>query len=197
MCGDRFYSAAEENAEGYELSLFGSYQRKNAENVLAAVRALRDRGWNIPEEAVRKGLKETVWPARFEILRRDPAFILDAGHNPQCAGAVAGAVREYFKGEKVTFLIGMLRDKDYSEVIEILLPCASDFICVTPESDRALNSEDLASRIRELSGKAAAYGTIEEGLEEALRRKKDTVAFGSFYMAGKIRRIMRERGMVK
>ena len=73
--------------EALELPLLGDHQLHNAAVVLTAVDALRTRGWKLPEEAVRKGLKDVKWPGRFELLRKDPLFIIDGGHNPQCIEA--------------------------------------------------------------------------------------------------------------
>ena len=71
----------------------------------------------IPEEAVASGLRDVRWPARFEILWRDPLFILDGGHNPQCAEALVRNLEDYLPGQKLTFLIGVLADKDYTRKI--------------------------------------------------------------------------------
>ena len=106
----------------YQLPLLGAHQLHNAAVALEIVQALRERGWDIPEEAVRAGLASTRWPARFEVLSREPLFILDGGHNPQCAQAMAQVLRDYLPGEKVTFLMGVLADKDFHAILDALLP---------------------------------------------------------------------------
>ncbi|MFQ7010947.1 MAG: bifunctional folylpolyglutamate synthase/dihydrofolate synthase [Oscillospiraceae bacterium] len=71
------------------------------------------RGWRIPDAAVHAGLAQVRWPARFELLRRVPWFVLDGGHNPQCAQTVADNLARYFPGRRITLLVGVLADKDY------------------------------------------------------------------------------------
>ena len=71
----------------YTLPLLGAHQLRNAAVALETVTALRARGWRIPDAAVRAGLAQVRWPARFELLRRAPWFVLDGGHNPQCIQA--------------------------------------------------------------------------------------------------------------
>ncbi len=196
-CGVPVYPASEEHAV-YPLRLTGPFQKKNEETVLAVVRALRDRGWEIPEEAVREGLWKTVWPARFEILRKEPYFILDAGHNAQCAAAVAsswrtlaeedGAAapsrRAFAEGDgtedgnerasrKAVLLLGFLRDKDVPEILRIILPLAEQVICMTPESERAMAAEELAAMCREelaaMRGKdASVSGKADPETESAV-----------------------------
>ncbi len=184
--GCKLYRASDEDPK-YEISLIGQYQKNNERTVLAIVRALRERGWKISEDAVVKGLKETVWPARFELLRKDPVFILDGGHNPQCAQALAETLDEYIPGRKVIFIMGMLADKAYTEVIKIIMPYAAGFITLTPDSNRALPADKLADSIRSLGGKATVACNAKEAIQEAYDTGMPTVAFGSLYMAGDIR----------
>ena len=230
--------------EPLRLGLLGEYQLHNAATALTIVEALRGRGWKIPQEAVCQGLAEVRWPARFEVLSRHPLFILDGGHNPQCAEALAESLREYLPdcnsnmaeslreylpdcnsdlpdresdlpgrkadlGKKAVFLMGMLADKDYRAVIDIISPFAAGFVCLTPDSPRALPAEKLAAELQERGFYAKPCGTAAEGIKEALSLAvrlggrgcgtEDTsekgalpvVSFGSLYMAGAVRSAFR------
>ena len=188
-CGElgcRLYKAADEELV-YSISLIGAHQRRNARTVLAIIHALRDRGWSISEDAVKEGLANAVWPARFEVLRKTPPFILDGGHNPQCAMALTEAIQEYLPGQKAVFIMGMLADKDYENVIDIVSPYACEFITLTPDSPRALSAEMLAEKIHEKGGKAEAAKDALEAILQADKTGKPVIAFGSLYMAGEIR----------
>lgn len=173
----------------YSLALLGPHQLSNAALVLTGIEALRGRGWNIPEAAVSRGLETVVWPARLEVLERAPLFLLDGGHNPQCAEALANALDALIPGEKFVFLTGVLSDKDYPAILSRLLPYAKEFVCVTPESPRALEAPALAAYLRSLGAKAAACDTVPAGVAEARERAGagGVVAFGSLYMAGAVR----------
>ena len=178
----------------YTLNLCGTYQIRNAAVVLEAIGALRDAGWNIPEEAVWEGLSSVSWPARFEVLHKEPLMILDGGHNPQCAQAFAESLMAYGGGKKWLVAAGMLRDKDYERVLEILKPHAERFYCLTPRSARALPGAELARTLRQTGAKAAAYESIAEGLQAArgeLREEAGIAVFGSLYLAGPVREILR------
>ena len=191
--------------EPLRLVLLGEYQLHNAATALTIVEALRGRGWKIPQEAVRKGLARVQWPARFEVLSRQPLFILDGGHNPQCAEALAESLGEYlpcsgaFEGKKAVFLMGMLADKDYRAVIDIISPFAAGFVCLTPDSPRALPAEQLAAELRDRGFCAKPCATAQEGIASALslaaelggRDALPVVAFGSLYMAGAVRSAFR------
>lgn len=177
----------EADGERYRISLLGGHQLENAKTVLKIVEVLRTKGWNIPAEAVRTGLSETKWPARFEVLSSDPVFILDGGHNPQCAEAVSASVKQYLPGRKVTFLLGILKDKDYLCALRHLIPLGERFVTATPDSPRALSAEELAEVIRKEGAPAEAAGSAREAVGKALDTGNAVVAFGSLYLAGLIR----------
>ena len=109
------------NQSGLQIPLLGAHQLKNAAMALTVVDALRARGWQIEDQAVREGLAATKWPARFEVLHRAPLFLLDGGHNPQCAEALSACVEKYLPGEKPVFLMGVLADKDFDAMLETVL----------------------------------------------------------------------------
>ncbi len=175
------------NQERLFLPLLGAHQLKNAAVALTVIAALRRRSWRIPDEAVREGLAQTRWPARFEALHTAPLFLLDGGHNPQCAEALAACVARYLPGEKPVFLMGVLADKDYDAMIETVFRLGKQFICLTPDNPRALTGEALAADIRQKGGEAAAAASISEGIRLALEAGGPVVAFGSLYLAGAIR----------
>ncbi len=171
----------------YVLPLLGAHQLRNAGVVLETVSVLRERGWTIPEDAVSEGLRTVEWPARFEVLSHEPLFILDGGHNPQCAQALAKNLADYLPNTRFTFLVGVLKDKDYLQMLELIFPFAADFVCLTPLSPRALPAEELASLIREKGWPAVSCESAEKGIRTALDSGSPVLAFGSLYLAGHIR----------
>ena len=178
------------NGEEYRLALLGRYQFHNAATVLETVEALRERGWVVPKEAVKAGLAQVTWPARMEVMRCNPLFLIDGGHNPQCAEALADSLRALLPEKKAVFLLGVLADKDYPRMLAQLTPLAEEFICLTPLSERALPAEDLAAYLAAQGAKARACADIKQGLRaafDAAGKDGAVVAFGSLYLAGAVR----------
>ena len=173
------------------VALLGPHQLHNTATVLHTVDALRARGWKVPEEAVDEGLANVKWPARLEVLSRDPVFLLDGGHNPQCAEALAAAIDKLFPDKKVIFLLGVLADKDYPQIMDIVMPYAKKFYCMTPFSPRALPAEQLRDYLKERGADAVSYDSdLERGIRAALKaagKRGAVVAFGSLYLAGHVR----------
>lgn len=174
----------------YRLALLGAHQLCNAATALETVAALRRRGWDIPEKAVADGLAHVKWPARLEVLGRKPLFLVDGGHNPQCAQALTESLGALLPGKKVVFLLGVLRDKDYGRMMRLLLPFAEKFVCLTPLSPRALPASELAQYLTGLGATACAAESVKDGIETALAAAGEdgaVVAFGSLYLVGAIR----------
>ena len=148
----------------YATRLLGSYQPSNAAMAIEIAGALSERGWEIPDEAIARGIAETRWPARFEVLDQPagmPTVVIDGGHNPQGAGVLADSLRDVFPDKRPVFLVGILADKDYRSMLRAVAPLASAFVCVTPPNPRALDAADLAEAIRETCGELGARATIE------------------------------------
>ena len=148
----------------YATRLLGSYQPSNAAMAIEIAGALRERGWEIPDEAIARGIAETRWPARFEVLDQPagmPTVVIDGGHNPQGAGVLADSLRDVFPDKRPVFLVGILADKDYRSMLRAVAPLASAFVCVTPPNPRALDAADLAEAIRETCDELGVRTTVE------------------------------------
>jgi len=118
--------------------LLGVYQPGNA---LLAAAAARELG--AAEGAIRAGLRGVRWPGRFQIFRRDPLVVLDGAHNPAGARALAASLRAYFPGRPVTFVFGVLADKDAGGILAALRPLAARVILTASANPRAAAPEAL------------------------------------------------------
>ena len=180
--------------------LLGRYQVENIAVVIKAVQVLRTLGYNITNGNVAKGLEETRWPGRFEVINHDPIFIVDGSHNPQGARATAESIASVFQGEKLIMIFGVLADKDYTDMLINILPMAREVLTVTPDSERALPAEKTAEAIKEIGGddiKVSSYGSIEEAIEAAFDKAGRTIpicAVGSLYMVGDVKKYVNNRG---
>ncbi len=172
--------------ETLELSLLGLYQPKNAATVLDAVDILIESGFDIPEEAVRKGLKATKWHARFEVIGDAPTVIFDGAHNPEGIETAVESIKYYFGDKKVCVLTGVMKDKDYRYIAGKLSEIADSAVVITPDNPRALNAEEYAKVLAEKGIAAKAYEGVSEALAagKELAQVKDTalVCLGSLYM---------------
>ena len=180
-CGER---------KALQLPLLGVHQLKNAAVVLSVIDTLIEKGWNITEENIREGMRTVSWPGRFDIVGRDPLFIIDGGHNPQCIEALVVNIRDYLTDRKVVALTGVLADKDYADMYKPVMPFVQEFVCVTPPNPRKLEAAELAKHLQSVGAKATPCATIEEGVRKARElsgRDGVVLCFGSLYTIGSIK----------
>ncbi len=176
--------------ENLVLRLLGAHQLSNAAVVLETVKVLRSQGIEISGDAIRSGLAATEWPARFEIISEKPFFVVDGGHNPQCAETVRDNLMKYFPDMKRVILFGVLADKDYMGQAELINSAADVFVTISPQNPRALDAAVLAEKLRRFGKPVIACDSTESGIEEALKLAgKDGVvcSVGSLYSAGRVR----------
>lgn len=180
-CGER---------KNMQLPLLGDHQLHNASVVLSIVDTLIEEGWKISEDHIREGLRDTRWPGRFDIVRRDPLFIIDGGHNPQCLEALVKNIQDYLAGRRIIALTGVLADKDYAQMYRPVMPLVSQFICITPPNPRKLEAQLLAEYLQQAGAEAAAYDSIEQGVRKAIELAGQdgvVMCFGSLYTIGCVR----------
>ena len=186
LFGQNFDCGARKNIQ---LPLLGDHQLHNASVVLSIADTLIEKGWNISEENIYEGIRDVSWPGRFDIVCRDPLFIIDGGHNPQCLEALVKNVEDYLSGRKVIALTGVLADKDYGDMYQPILPLIHEFVCITPDSPRKMEAAELAKYLQAVGAKATACATTQDGVRKALELAgKDgaILCFGSLYSIGAI-----------
>lgn len=175
--------------KGLRIPLLGEHQLHNASVVLTTLEVLNQKGWKLPESAIREGLEKVSWPGRFQLMRREPLFIIDGGHNPQCLDALVQAFKDYLPGRKITFLNGCMADKDYGAMFSDLVPFAKEFVTVTPGNPRALSAEDLAKHLERYNLPITPCASVFDGVATAIDHAgRDGVVCccGSLYMISEI-----------
>ena len=180
------------------LCLLGAYQTENASVVLEIVSCLRARGYKISDEAVRAGLIKAKWPGRFEPLSSDPVFIVDGAHNPDGVRALINSIRTFLPGKKICFVMGVMKDKDYHEMLRLITPFAESFVTELPYSTRGLDPKVLKKEISVyFSGSVDVADSVTEAADKAWAHAKKTntpvICFGSLYQVADIRSHIRKR----
>jgi len=170
--------------------LIGAYQPYNAALAVTALEILRRKGFNTKDDDITNGLSSVKWPGRFEILGRNPMFILDGSHNPQGMEATAESLKKYFGDKKIIFIIGVMADKDVDAMMSAIAPAARCFITVKPNNPRAMKSEELSDKLKHFEKPVTDCGIVSAGVNEALKlaAENDIIcALGSLFFSAEIR----------
>lgn len=172
--------------KGLKISLLGEYQLYNAANVLTAVEILRSCGIDIDDKAVFKGLKNTKWKGRFELLKKEPCVIFDGAHNPDGIEMAVKSIKRYFPNQKIALLIGVMADKEYGLYADMMSGLTEKVFTVKPDNPRALDSGILAETFFEKGISARAFDKLSDGVLQAYDFAKENniplIALGSLYM---------------
>ncbi len=173
------------------IRLRGSYQPHNAAIAITAIDALRSRGWCIPESALREGLWATRWRARFELLAQDPIAVYDGGHNLEGVTAAVESIRLYFPGQQVILLTGVMEDKAYRDMADLLSPLTAAVVTVTPDNPRSLPALAYAKVFADRGVPAEAAEDIPTGVARAVELSQESgyplIMLGSLYMYGDVK----------
>ena len=181
-----------------KLNLRGEHQAANAAGVIATVERLRSLGFWISEEAVRKGLQEVRWPARVEVVRRDPLVILDCAHNVASMQALIKTLQESFaiRGRK-SIILAISNDKQVEEILRILAPCFDHFFLTNyGNNPRCMPPEVLAEVLRKIDPRRSwsIHSTSLLAWQTAVdSTAKDGVIVitGSVFLAGEMQQTLR------
>ena len=163
-----------------KIQMAGAYQLDNGVLALETVRCLRELGISIPTEAVYQGMEDAFWPGRMECICHKPLVFLDGAHNLPAAVRLRETIGKDFTNKSITFIIGVLADKEHREMLRLLLPLATHVVAVTPDNPRALPGADLAEEIHGLGYDAYVSDSMEDGVSHAIELWDDMIlAFGS------------------
>jgi dihydrofolate synthase/folylpolyglutamate synthase len=170
----------------YELPLAGAHQRQNAALAVVAARALIE----LDDAAIERGLGRLRWPGRFEVLRRQPAVVLDGAHNGASAAALAETLVEFAAGRSIGLVVGINRDKDARAVLRPLLGVSQRVWATQAAGNpRALPAAELARLSRRLGARVEAQPDLGSALNDAIYTAPNGVVCvtGSLLLVGQAR----------
>ena len=198
ICLDRsshFDLVLDQSSYPVELSLVGSHQVSNSCTAAAACKKLNKSGMKISDKHIVQGLEKTVWPGRFEIISQKPHIIADVAHNVASIMALSVTLKELYSDRDIILMIGVLKDKDFKEIVKIIAPIAKEIIAVQPQTPRAMTAKELAQNFRNMGFESQCFISIEEGLKYVMDKdtEKSIICItGSHYVVGEAMQIIKK-----
>lgn len=186
--------------QGLKIGLLGRYQTENASLAVEVAETLSRNGFEVKKEHIYAGLSNAQWHGRFELVGQNPRVVIDGAHNPPAAKRLRESVDYYFGQDHVVYVMGILADKDYEQVVSITHGAAEQIFTLTPDSPRALSAEALAEVIKKQGGKAEASDSYEEAARKALAAAGEDgviVVFGSLTFLHELSDILEEMKAAK
>ena len=160
--------------EKFGLGLFGKYQGKNSALTICTAKVL-----NINKKAIKSGLKNTKWSARFEYIK-EKNIIIDGCHNPDGAKNLRESLDFYFPDLKRIFVYTSLKNKDFKTVQKELFRRNDTVYHFDMKDDRFLGFQDIQKAKKSIDIK---------GLKTLIKNKEQKdllIICGSLYAIGDI-----------
>ncbi len=168
------------------LPLLGEHQKWNAALAIATVQTLQAQ-IPVSDTQLHRGLETVSWAGRLQVVKPNPhqTILLDGAHNVPGMEILREALLKYFPGQKPTLILGMLGDKDWPLMCQIIAPLADRIFLVPVASQRTANPDELSQACHHANPTAPI--TVCDSLELALTQTS-TAAFllltGSIYLIG-------------
>ena len=185
-----------------ETALVGRHQLRNVALAIATAEELSKQGLaGITPQTIERGIRETRWPGRFEVLTARPGWpeiVLDVAHNPAGAWALRSALSERYGDRPLLFVFGAMRDKAISEMTEILFPLAERVIATRAENPRSATPEEIQQAGARTGTEIEVAADIATALAQARQWAGTTpgkaiVVTGSIYLVGEAMRVLTAR----
>jgi dihydrofolate synthase/folylpolyglutamate synthase len=174
----------------YFIPLLGEFQVLNAVTAYAALNSIRSKGFPIEEEEIRRGFESTVWPARFEVVRREPPVIIDSAHNPASMRKLRETLDSFFPDLPLILVFGISEDKQLDGMFHEILPRTSHLITTQAEHPRAMDAAALEKRASNLPCSSEAVPSVQDALSRAIHLAGDEkiiLVTGSIFVAASAR----------
>ena len=197
MKGQRFnYKGLFTAIDNLFTPLLGAHQIINASTAITAIEALKTYNINVPESAMRKGVKNVRWPARLELILNEPMVVLDCAKDAEATEAVRKTIQSDFETDKIIAVVSVSSDKKFPGMIYQISQIADHFILTTHSvMGRAADPERLAEEVIKNDKTFEIIEEEDRAFERALKlanHKGMILVIGSVYLAGTARTFFKE-----
>lgn len=191
------FSGPFRDIKGVPITLNGQHQLKNAAVAVMTLEVLRQYyACIVDDEDLFKGLEETSWPGRLEMVSTEPRILLDGAHNPEGAATLAAALQSVYSYQKLHMMVGMLSTKNHPGYLRHILPLVDTLIITEPDflkkGDASMLAEIASRLLREMDRKVEII--VERDWKRALeilasRTEQDDLAVvsGTLYLISDVR----------
>jgi dihydrofolate synthase / folylpolyglutamate synthase len=185
------YQGIGRSLENIRVNLKGDHQLENGAVALCCLEMLHDIGFNLPENAIRYALSTIEWAGRIEVVGENPTLLLDGAHNPHGVRALALYLKQHHDHRRKILIFGVMKDKDFGEMLGLLVPLMDKVILTRPVTDRAASPDGLMA----FAEKALTRPDLRSALEtaKALAGEGDMIVItGSLYTVGEAKKYIHE-----
>ncbi|HPI24928.1 MAG: bifunctional folylpolyglutamate synthase/dihydrofolate synthase [Candidatus Cloacimonetes bacterium] len=141
------------------------------------------------EDTIRKGISSINWAGRMQVLSQKPLIIVDGAHNVHGVSALTKTLNKVFPSKKLIYVLSILADKDYSEMIRLFCGKAKQIYVAQNKSDRAASADAQKEAVARYDVPVCTCSSVAEALKTAIENSGEAdviVAGGSLYTVGEV-----------
>jgi len=185
--------------KNYEVKtkVLGEFQGENITLSIAATHILQKKGFKIDNKSIKKGILNKINPGRMELVSTNPLILLDGAHNVEGIKKLRESLEKDFKFDRLILVIGILKDKNYLEMLEIIVPICDKIITTKSSNKRACNPFSLKKEIEYIDYKKSVIAT--EIIDKAVLISKGDAGIkdmicicGSLFTVGEAREFLKQ-----
>jgi dihydrofolate synthase/folylpolyglutamate synthase len=178
------------------IPLLGAHQVENAATAYAALKASE---LEISDHDIQNGFARVKWPARFEVVRREPPVIFDSAHNQDSFARLRQALDDYFPDKFVYLIFGASEDKNIPGMFEEIKPKIKRMFVTKADHPRALEPERIIELARQAEVPNEAADSVEAAFACALDlSEKDgsiVLSAGSMFVTAEVMAVWKKLNM--
>jgi dihydrofolate synthase / folylpolyglutamate synthase len=167
---------------GLSITMNGAHQITNAAVAVMTIEVLRQYyALIVDDEDLEAGLKNTFWAGRLETVTLNPKIVLDGAHNPEGMEALAAALRDVYRFDRLNVMMAMMPNKNHEQSMRHILPLVDTLVITEPDFHKKMSAADLADvahRLREELGRPSNV-LVEPDWRRALELLQDASALSS------------------
>lgn len=174
---EEYQNFSYKNYKNMKTNLKGKCQIYNSAIAIECIEVLKSKGFQIPNDAIKNGLKTVVHKARFEVLKKKPKIIFDGGHNENAINNLCNTINQYYPEKKKVYILSILKTKDYKTVIKILAKDTNGIFFFTTGNDanRYVSKEDLYTEARKYMSKDIYKEELQDAIKIAKEKYREDV----------------------
>jgi dihydrofolate synthase / folylpolyglutamate synthase len=160
------------------------------ENAATAYAALKTSGIEISDQAIQKGFAEVYWPARFQVVQREPPVVFDSAHNEDSFVKLSQTLEEHFPGRMITLIFGASEDKNIPGMFAVMKPKIKRLIVTRADHPRALEPQKIIELANQAGLESESASPVEAAFGRALElSEKDgsiVLSAGSMFVTAEV-----------
>lgn len=181
------------NLKDISMKMIGVHQLYNTALAIEGLIEVQKAGYPVSDQHIIQGIYKAKWAGRMEKVSDEPIVFIDGAHNVPGVRALAANIESLFPNESVTFFIGIMKDKEFMEMINLLEGKASKMYILSPDEGQGFDPYKVTKDLRKSGYPAEAKERIEDivyYINHVAAKDEKVIVFGSLYLVGDLRKAL-------